>query len=75
MTPDTAQGALERHGHQTLQTALAGDPRFAAWKEDGYTNEMILYEYTKQAVANGAVGITALGAIGAALAHPNVDWQ
>lgn len=60
LTPDTAQGALERHGHQTLQSASAADPRFAAWKEDGYTNEMILYEYTKQAVANGAVGITAL---------------
>ncbi len=60
LTPDTAQGALERHGHQTLQSALAGDPRFAAWKEDGYTNEMILYEYTKLAVANGAVAITSL---------------
>ncbi len=60
LTPDTAQGALERHGHQTLQSALSNDPRFAAWKEDGYTTEMILYEYTKQAVANGAVGITAL---------------
>jgi len=60
LTPDTAQGALERHGHQTLQSALASDPRFAAWKEDGYTSEMILYEYTKQAVANGAVAITSL---------------
>ena len=60
LTPDTAQGALERHGHQTLLAALSNDPRFAAWKEDGYTTEMILYEYTKQAVASGAVGITAL---------------
>jgi DMSO reductase family type II enzyme molybdopterin subunit len=60
LTPDTAQGALERHGHQTLIAALSNDPRFATWKEDGYTDEMILYEYTKQAVANGAVGITAL---------------
>ena len=60
LTPDTAQGALERHGHQTLMAALSNDPRFATWKEDGYTDEMILYEYTKQAVANGAVGITAM---------------
>lgn len=60
LTPDTAQGALERHGHQTLQSALTNDPRFATWKEDGYTSEMILYEYTKQAVASGAVGITSL---------------
>jgi DMSO reductase family type II enzyme molybdopterin subunit len=60
LTPDTAQGALERHGHQTLMAALSNDPRFATWKEDGYTDEMILYEYTKQAVANGAVGVTAM---------------
>ncbi|MFQ5872636.1 MAG: molybdopterin dinucleotide binding domain-containing protein, partial [Dehalococcoidia bacterium] len=36
------------------------DPRYAAWKEDGYTTEMILYQYTKQATAAGAVGLTAM---------------
>ena len=60
LTPDTALGALERHGHQMLLSASAIDPRFAAWKEDGYTTEMILYEYSKQAVAAGSVGLTAM---------------
>jgi DMSO reductase family type II enzyme molybdopterin subunit len=60
LTPDTALGALERHGHQMLLAASSSDPRYAAWKEDGYTTEMILYEYTKQAVASGAVGLTAM---------------
>ena len=60
LTPDTALGALERHGHQMLLSASGSDPRYAAWKEDGYTTEMILYEYTKQAVAAGSVGLTAM---------------
>ncbi|MFQ5804763.1 MAG: molybdopterin-dependent oxidoreductase, partial [Candidatus Methylomirabilales bacterium] len=60
LTPDTALGALERHGHQMLLSASASDPRYAAWKEDGYTTEMILYQYTKQATAAGSVGLTAM---------------
>jgi DMSO reductase family type II enzyme molybdopterin subunit len=60
LTPDTALGALERHGHQMLLSASASDPRYATWKEDGYTTEMILYEYSKQAVASGSVGLTAM---------------
>ena len=60
LTPDTALGALERHGHQMLLSASGSDPRYAAWKEDGYTTEMILYEYSKQAVAAGSVGLTAM---------------
>ncbi|MFQ5684729.1 MAG: molybdopterin-dependent oxidoreductase [Candidatus Binatia bacterium] len=60
LTPDTALGALERHGHHMLLSASSTDPRFAAWKEDGYTTEMILYQYTKQATAAGAVGLTAM---------------
>jgi anaerobic selenocysteine-containing dehydrogenase len=43
-----------------LQTAAGTDPRYPAWKEDGYTTEMILYEYAKQAVAAGSVGLTAM---------------
>jgi DMSO reductase family type II enzyme molybdopterin subunit len=58
LTPDTALGALERHGHQMLLSASSNDPRYAGWKEDGYTTEMILYEYAKQAVAGGGVGLT-----------------
>ena len=60
LTPDTAQGALERHGHQMLLSAAGTDPRYAAWKEDGYTTEMILYQYTKQAMASGSVGLTSM---------------
>ncbi len=60
LTPDTALGALERHGHQMLLAASSSDPRYAAWKEDGYTTEMILYQYTKQAIAAGSVGLTAM---------------
>lgn len=58
--PDTALGALERRGHQLLQSAAANDPRYAAWKEDGYTTEMILYEYAKQVVASGGIVGTSL---------------
>jgi DMSO reductase family type II enzyme molybdopterin subunit len=60
LTPDTALGALERHGHQMLLSASTTDPRYAQWKEDGYTTEMILYEYSKQAVAAGSVGLTGM---------------
>ncbi|MBI4493368.1 MAG: molybdopterin-dependent oxidoreductase [Chloroflexi bacterium] len=58
--PDTALGALERHGKQTLQAAASADPRYAAWRADGYTTEMILNEYTKQAVASGAIGLPSM---------------
>ena len=60
LTPDTALGAIERHGHQMLLSSSSSDPRYAAWKEDGYTTEMILYQYTKQATAAGSVGLTAM---------------
>jgi len=58
--PDTALGALERRGHQMLQSAASNDPRYSAWKEDGYTTEMILYEYAKQIVASGGIYGTSL---------------
>ncbi|MBI3066783.1 MAG: molybdopterin-dependent oxidoreductase, partial [Deltaproteobacteria bacterium] len=58
--PDTALGALERRGHQMLQSAASNDPRYSAWKEDGYTTEMILYEYAKQIVASGGICGTSL---------------
>jgi DMSO reductase family type II enzyme molybdopterin subunit len=79
LTPDTALGALERHGHQMLLSASGSDPRFAAWKEDGYTTEMILSEYTKQAVASGSVGVTGMvhyihgGLLELAERHPGWD--
>jgi DMSO reductase family type II enzyme molybdopterin subunit len=60
LTPDTALGALERTGHQMLTSAAGVDPRYVSWKEDGYTTEMILYEYVKQATAAGAFGLTGM---------------
>jgi DMSO reductase family type II enzyme molybdopterin subunit/DMSO reductase family type II enzyme chaperone len=77
--PDTALGALERHGKQLLVSAAGSDPRYAAWKEDGYTTEMILNEYTKQAVASGAIGLPSLvhfihsGLLELAEQHPGWD--
>ncbi|MBI4529362.1 MAG: molybdopterin-dependent oxidoreductase [Deltaproteobacteria bacterium] len=58
--PDTALGALERRGHQLLLSAAANDPRYATWREDGYTTEMILYEYGKESVASGAIAATSM---------------
>jgi DMSO reductase family type II enzyme molybdopterin subunit len=60
LAPDTAVGALERSGQQMLTSAAGADPRYAAWKEDGYTTEMILYEYAKQSVAAGDISLTSL---------------
>jgi DMSO reductase family type II enzyme molybdopterin subunit len=58
--PDTALGALERRGHQLLLSASANDPRYSGWKEDGYTTEMILYEYGKESMASGAISATSM---------------
>jgi DMSO reductase family type II enzyme molybdopterin subunit len=79
LTPDTALGAIERTGHQMLVSAAGADPRYAAWKEDGYTTEMILYEYTKQAAARGAFSLTGMvhyvhGGL-AELAKPHNGWD
>ncbi|MDZ4342798.1 MAG: molybdopterin-dependent oxidoreductase [Candidatus Binatia bacterium] len=79
LTPDTAIGALERTGHQMLVSAAGADPRYTAWKEDGYTTEMILYEYSKQAVASGAFSLTGMvhyfhGGL-AKLAEPHNNWD
>ncbi|MBI4491834.1 MAG: molybdopterin-dependent oxidoreductase, partial [Chloroflexi bacterium] len=57
---DTALAGVERHGRRMLLAAAGSDPRYAAWKEDGYTTEMILLEYTRQAVSSGAVALTSM---------------
>jgi DMSO reductase family type II enzyme molybdopterin subunit len=58
--PDTALGAFERTGEQTLVSAAGADPRYTAWKEDGYTSEMILHEYAKESVAAKNISLTNL---------------
>ncbi|MDP6088442.1 MAG: molybdopterin-dependent oxidoreductase, partial [Nitrospinota bacterium] len=39
---DTSLGGLEKRGDQIILSAAGGDPRFAQWREEGYTDEMIL---------------------------------
>jgi anaerobic selenocysteine-containing dehydrogenase len=44
---DTEMGSMMRRGGQVLLSAASADPRYASWKEQGYTEEMILYEYAQ----------------------------
>jgi anaerobic selenocysteine-containing dehydrogenase len=57
---DTPIGGLERRGDQIILSAAGGDPRFAQWREDGYTDEMILYEYVHESFASGRITPTSL---------------
>ena len=57
---DTALGGPEKRGDQIILSAAGGDPRFAQWREDGYTDEMILYEYVHQAFEQGGITPTSL---------------
>ncbi|HEX9146853.1 MAG TPA: molybdopterin-dependent oxidoreductase, partial [Candidatus Binatia bacterium] len=57
---DTSIGGLERRGDQIILSAAGGDPRFAQWREDGYTDEMILYEYVHESFASGRITPTSL---------------
>jgi DMSO reductase family type II enzyme molybdopterin subunit len=57
---DTSLGNLAQRGDQVLLSAASADPRFAQWRLDGYTDEMILHEYVKEAYQKGAIGATSL---------------
>ncbi|MDP6558771.1 MAG: molybdopterin-dependent oxidoreductase, partial [Candidatus Binatia bacterium] len=57
---DTSLGGLERRGDQVILSAASGDPRFAQWREEGYTDEMILYEYVHQVFEGGGITPTSL---------------
>jgi DMSO reductase family type II enzyme molybdopterin subunit len=52
---DTAMGVFERTGDQILLTAAGADPRFTKWRQDGYTDEMILSEYAREIYASGTI--------------------
>jgi len=56
--PDTSFGYWFRRGADSLLSAESTDPRVAAWREQGYTDEMILYEYTSEAARNSAINLT-----------------
>jgi DMSO reductase family type II enzyme molybdopterin subunit len=47
--PDTSFGPVLQLGSQVLQASAASDPRYARWREEGYTDEMVLYEYVREA--------------------------
>lgn len=57
---DTSLGGLEKRGDQIILSAAGGDPRFAQWREEGFTDEMILYEYVHQAFSSGSITPTSL---------------
>ena len=76
---DTSLGGLEKRGDQIILSAAGGDPRFAQWREEGYTDEMILYEYVHQAFSSGGVTPTSLmyyihgGILDLCAKHPEWD--
>ena len=76
---DTSIGGLEKRGDQIILSAAGGDPRFAQWREEGFTDEMILYEYVHQAFSSGGVTPTSLmyyihgGILDLCAKHPEWD--
>ncbi len=76
---DTSIGGLEKRGDQIILSAAGGDPRFAQWREEGFTDEMILYEYVHQAFASGGITPTSLmyyihgGLLDLCAKHPEWD--
>jgi len=58
--PDTAIGGMERRLDQVLLTAVAVDSRMAHWKQEGYTDEMIVNEYARDAFSSGNVQASSL---------------
>ncbi|HXG52759.1 MAG TPA: molybdopterin-dependent oxidoreductase [candidate division Zixibacteria bacterium] len=76
---DTSIGGLEKRGDQIILSAAGGDPRFAQWREEGFTDEMILYEYVHQAFASGGITPTSLmyyihgGVLDFCAEHPEWD--
>jgi anaerobic selenocysteine-containing dehydrogenase len=76
---DTSLGGLEKRGDQIILSAAGGDPHFAQWREDGFTDEMILYEYVHQAFESGGITPTSLmyyfhgGILDLCAKHPEWD--
>ncbi len=57
---DTSLGGMERRGDQVLLSAAGADPRFATWREDGFTDEMILSEFVHQSFEQGSIVPTSM---------------
>lgn len=52
---DFSLGSIEQQGDQVIAASRGSDPRYATWREEGYTDEMIVYEYVREAFAKGAL--------------------
>jgi len=50
---DSAVGSASLLGNVVLRVAAAHDPRHAQWRSQGYTDEMILLEYNRDAYRSG----------------------
>ena len=57
---DFSLGAIEQQGDQVIAASAAADPRYATWREEGYTDEMIVYEYVREAYAKGTLTASGL---------------
>lgn len=57
---DTSVGGIGLRGRMVLSVAAANDPRYATWKSQGYTDEMIMMEYARDNVAKGGIMISTL---------------
>lgn len=51
IAPDTSLGAFQRLGSQIMLNVASADPRYSRWREQGYTDEMILSEYVRESFA------------------------
>lgn len=51
--PDTALAGYARRGRDELLTASGHDPKYNQWRVDGYTDEMIVYQYMNEAQLSG----------------------
>ncbi|MBI1997881.1 MAG: molybdopterin-dependent oxidoreductase, partial [Deltaproteobacteria bacterium] len=51
IAPDTSLGAFQRLGSQIMLNVASADPRYSQWREQGYTDEMILSEYVRESFA------------------------
>ncbi len=54
LVPDSSVSSLMRQGSDALVAAESSDPRFAAWREQAYTDEMVFFEYLSANTARGA---------------------
>ncbi len=50
---DAAVGDRLRRGDDIIRATATGDPRYLGWREAGYTDEMIMYNYVQEYYTRG----------------------